>query len=252
MDCKVEVLPCLQRAADGRQNPSSSQMDFRTKLELHDTARQPAEDFARSANDRQQEQEHDLLTNRALEAHREDATRLAAFATEITQPTQHLQAKLTQVLELYSLGALAGHHLSHVPQQFAGAEPLAALAATAAPSSSPYNLPIPSAVETAALQPGEDAHGGMASARADDPQTEESLERHQQARMIGEYLASKWPQRQVQVLLRGRGIELVIRDYHLAPEEHRALVEDLLRHMPSLLQQPEQVWLNGQCVWKIK
>lgn len=60
------------------------------------------------------------------------------------------------------------------------------------------------------------------------------------------YLIRKWPERYVQVLPRGKGIEVIIRDYHLGTEEQRALVQDLTRQAVR----PESIWINGQPAWQ--
>ena len=65
------------------------------------------------------------------------------------------------------------------------------------------------------------------------------------------YLAQKWPERSSLLLPRGNGIELLIRDYHLTPDEQESLVAELLVRMRAQAAQPQQIWINGQCVWQL-
>ena len=64
------------------------------------------------------------------------------------------------------------------------------------------------------------------------------------------YLTSRWPQRHFQFLPRGKGLELLVRDYHLTSQERNELIGELARRASSMPERPQQIWLNGQSVWQ--
>lgn len=150
------------------------------------------------------------------------------------------------VLSLYGLGLRAGNHLSYVPSAFAAttlaerwtpaADNALALYQTAGrmqiqtllPSVDGNNAPERTALRVAS---DELAEG--------DPELPGSAQ-------VSAYLMRKWPERHLQVLPRGKGIEVIIRDYHLGQEEQQALVQDLTRQALC----PQSIWINGQPVWQ--
>lgn len=150
------------------------------------------------------------------------------------------------VLALYSLGLRAGKHLSYVPPLFepamqaergvAATDNARALYQTA--GGLPLPRPLPSVEDHSALEQktthlvGDD----LADAGHELPGAGPALA----------YLIRKWPERHVQVLPRGKGIEVIIRDYHLDLEEQRALVQDLTRQAVR----PQSIWINGQPAWQ--
>lgn len=150
------------------------------------------------------------------------------------------------VLELYSLGLRAGKHLSYVPQLFEQTTHVERGVAAAdnerafyqAWDGLPLQRPLPSVEYNSAFEQkaihlaGDD----LADAGHELPGASPALA----------YLVRKWPERHVQVLPRGKGIEVIIRDYHLAPEEQRALVQDLIHQAVR----PESIWINGQPAWQ--
>jgi hypothetical protein len=64
------------------------------------------------------------------------------------------------------------------------------------------------------------------------------------------YLTLKWPDRQFHFLPRGKGLELVVRDYQLSAQERDELIDELSRRASSMPERPQQIWLNGQEVWR--
>ncbi|KWU52865.1 hypothetical protein [Pseudomonas palleroniana] len=150
------------------------------------------------------------------------------------------------VLELYSLGLRAGKHLSYVPQLFElGTHAERGVAATdnerafyQAAGAVPLQRPLPSVEEHNALEQTvmHLAVEDLADAGHELPGATSALA----------YLIRKWPERHVQVLPRGKGIEVMIRDYHLGPEEQRALVQDLTHQALR----PQSIWINGQPAWQ--
>jgi hypothetical protein len=150
------------------------------------------------------------------------------------------------VLELYSLGLRAGKHLSYVPQLFEQATHVErGVAATEneravyqAGAGLPLQRPLPSVEDHSALE-----HKAVHLAGDDWADAGHELPGASPALA---YLIRKWPERHVQVLPRGKGIEVIIRDYHLGPEEQRALVQDLTR----LAVRPQSIWINGQPAWQ--
>ncbi|WP_395608100.1 hypothetical protein [Pseudomonas sp. B22129] len=151
------------------------------------------------------------------------------------------------MLELYGLGLRAGKHLSYVPQLFEQTPPVegGVAAADHAPVSNqaagglPLQRPSPSVQSHGSTPEQKAVHfagDDWADASHDLPGASPALA----------YLIRKWPERHVQVLPRGKGIEVIIRDYHLAPEEQQALVHDLTRQAVR----PESIWINGQPAWQ--
>lgn len=67
-----------------------------------------------------------------------------------------------------------------------------------------------------------------------------------QAAGVSARLAKIWPERHLLLLPKDRGIELVIRDYHLTKEDVNLLVKELQDSGSTA----EQLWVNGKRVWQ--
>lgn len=173
-----------------------------------------------------------------------------AYHTQAALLQQRQLAQLPGVVELYPLGMQAGQHLSHMPYGFlqtaeqaaqryaAMAEGQVALADTHAPEPQQVAAQAEISAAVVANSPSQlpaHAEGGEAVL------TEQ----------LSLYLAQKWPERSSVLLPRGNGIELLIRDYHLTPDEQESLVAELLVRMRAQAEQPQQIWINGQCVWQL-
>lgn len=162
---------------------------------------------------------------------------------------QRQLAQLPGVAELYPLGMQAGQHLSHLPYGFLqSAEQTAQLydamaVGQAAPSVT--RVPAPQQIAEQA-QISADAFVRNTSQQVSSTDGGEAIF----AEQLSLYPAKKWPERSSLLLPRGNGIELLIRDYHLTPDEQESLIAELLVRMRTQLAQPEQIWINGHCVWQ--
>jgi hypothetical protein len=162
---------------------------------------------------------------------------------------QRQLAQLPGVVELYPLGMRAGQHLSHLPYGFLqSAEQAAQLyGSMAVDQTAPAVTHAPAPQQTAEqAQISADAFARSSSHQVSNTEGGEAVS----AEQLSLYLAQKWPQRSSLVLPRGNGIELLIRDYHLAADEQESLVAELLVRMHAQPAQPEQIWINGRCVWQ--
>ncbi|XXE14461.1 hypothetical protein J3P89_14930 [Pseudomonas sp. Z1-14] len=152
-------------------------------------------------------------------------------------------------LELYALGAHAGHHLSYLPDVFLtesgvhGVVSIGAAQAYLAPSSA---FSVTSAISSMA--------GAVPTKGPDSPWSEPVTIEWQEAedstgRSLLSYLNGKWPDRHFQFLPRGKGLELLIRDYRLTAQERDELIDEFSRRASSMPERPQQISLNGQQVW---
>lgn len=154
----------------------------------------------------------------------------------------------TGLLELYGLGLRAGQHLSYVPQSFDAAvegewlAPAPAADGRVDQAYGPFAVqqPLPGAVSESSVDRVVMPQANETMANGDDELPSLSP--------LLSYLMRKWPERHVQILPRGKGIEVIIRDYYLGPDEQRALVRDLAHQAVR----PETLWINGQPVWQAR
>ena len=160
------------------------------------------------------------------------------------------ESRAAGVLELYALGAQAGHHLSYLPQLLLAEQGLQGVASVGMEpgcSESLNPLPIASRISlmpSAALIKSPDGSWG-------EPVEGERQEVEDFAsRQLLSYLAWKWPDRHFQFLPRGKGLELLVRDYRLTPQECDELIGELSRRASSMPERPQQIWLNGEEVWR--
>lgn len=152
--------------------------------------------------------------------------------------------------ELYVWGSLAGHHLSHVADAFDGNG----------------NVPVGFAISRAhpiadaVCQDGENVDGQsmpvvhadvvMGSGLSISAPAELNVRHASGAQSLAGFLAQRWPERRLLLLPRDQGVEIVVRDFHLSAEEQQVLSRDLQRFMPQATEPLEQIWINGQSVWK--
>jgi hypothetical protein len=251
MDFKVEVSLWNQVGLDGRQQPpmdTGSTTNFRDKLALDTPPQQPSLPPEQAA----------LVQSPSSMLHAQlpsvqvsiDAYQRLAARSPSTVGAEavhgHGEADL---VELYELGALAGHHLSQMPEQFASQTRAAVTpgllttnAAVKAPGSAvPSEQPTTVTYAVEGHQPVElhseqRPHEVPASSSA--------------TRRLEMYLTNQWPERRMQVIAHGADeAELVIRDYHLDADEQEALVADLRRHLAARPNAFTQIRLNGQSIW---
>jgi len=153
------------------------------------------------------------------------------------------------VLELYALGARAGHHLSYSPQSF-----LAAQAEAVRSSVTAEPTPSVDSSDSRLISSTPSVTGITSTKLVEQSQAQPAgLEVDGQDAVsppLLSYLTSKWPQRHFQFLPRGKGMELLVRDYHLTSQERNELIGELSRRASSMPERPQQIWLNGQSVWQ--
>jgi len=154
-------------------------------------------------------------------------------------------------LELYALGLQAGTRLSHVPAGLlASAEALYRANTTAAASDDTAAeaprattlAPAPAAAVPARGQ-GAPVPGTPARVIAD-----QALARLNEG--LGAWPGARWPQRNVLLLPRDDGVELLIRDHHLDAAEQATLLGELLRRLPGSGVDAQRIWINGHPVWQ--
>lgn len=222
-------------AADFREKLGLPSGDSKSRAEL---GKQDGKD--RSAYDAPRKEVSDVQETSELSA----SLHMAAL---IRQPQV---IHLPGTVELYPLGLQAGHHLSQVPRAFL--ETLEGVLPTLDAKTS--DKPAPVAENTVLHLQGQsqknEHHAIAATMTAQQKVFSVPGIEVAPNQQILTYLSGKHPNRNYLVLPRGSGIELFIRDYHLAPAEQEALVADLLLHMQSMSERPEHIWVNGQCVWQ--
>lgn len=232
----VDPAPGPRGTASG-----APEQDFARQVGLHDSP-------ARPQAGRQQG-----LPVQLVAGHREVLATLG-----ITQLSQVLrsesqvfyQAPAAQVLELYALGAQAGHHLSYVPQVF--------LWDWQEPSSVQIRgqgiglVPESGALEGQSQTPTTAFAGSTAGGPADAEAwpSDAADEQIPVIRQLIGYLSTRWQDRRCQLLPREQGVELLIRDYHLSAEERASLIDDLSRQLAQISERPLRIWLNGEPVWQ--
>jgi hypothetical protein len=254
MDFRVEVSLWNMYGSHNGQAPAQLNVasDFSDKLGLKtqsQTQEQHHQEQPQEAG--KQADEHEP---RAADAPLAEAALVPSVATvNVAQAMliqQHQLAQLPGVAELYPLGMQAGQHLSHLPYGFLqSAEQTDQLYdAMAAQQNAPTVTHDPVFQQTAAqAESRADAFARNTSLLARNTDVGETSSVEQ----LNRYLAQRWPQRSSLLLPRGNGVELLIRDYHLTPEEQDSLVTDLLLRMRSQNTPPQQIWINGQSVWQL-
>ncbi|EJM54444.1 hypothetical protein [Pseudomonas sp. GM48] len=160
------------------------------------------------------------------------------------------ESRAVGTLELYALGAHAGHHLSYLSQIILadqGRQGVASGGVELGYSESLNPLPIASTISlmpSAALIKSPDGSWGE-PVEVERQEVEDSA-----SRQLLSYFTWKWPDRHFQFLPRGNGLELLVRDYRLTPQERDELIDELSRRASSMPECPQQIWLNGEEVWR--
>jgi len=252
MDFKVDVSLWNQASLDGRQQPnldSDASSGFRDKLALDNGVPPPA----------QQPEPlvvvQPLLSGSQLQAPfpamgLEAYQRLDACSSNGETAANQQGHGEVDAVELYKLGALAGHHLSYLL-----ARSTASTCAIATAGPAPFEASV--AVVNAQLSPMPQASDrpeveptGFTEIPAQQPMLDEPV-LTSPAQQLQRYLSTQWAERRMQVIAHGNDeILLLIRDYHLAADEQEALVADLRHQLAAMPKQPAQVWLNGQSIWQ--
>lgn len=176
------------------------------------------------------------------------ATQLSQLLSSNSQVLH--QAPAAQVLELYALGALAGHHLSYVPQVFLWAGQESSSVQIRAQDIAV--VPAPAGLEGQPQKPIT-AFAGSSVGGAVDAETKPRDFADEQVPVIRQllgYLSTRWQDRHCQLLPREQGVELLIRDYHLSAEERSSLINELSRQLARISERPLRIWLNGEPVWQ--
>ncbi|TWC11292.1 hypothetical protein FBY06_14715 [Pseudomonas sp. SJZ085] len=160
------------------------------------------------------------------------------------------KSKAAGTIELYALGTYAGHHLSYLPDGFLteqgihGVVPVGVEQSHAAPLSSVLMASAGSFTSSEVLI--RNPYGQSGEPVGLEPQEAGSSP----SRPLLSYLTLKWPDRQFHFLPRDQGVELFVRDYQLTPQERDELIDELSRRAPSMPERPQQIWLNGQEIWR--
>ncbi|NWB95797.1 hypothetical protein HX882_07855 [Pseudomonas gingeri] len=227
-----------QQRAPQRENQGQ---DFERKLGLRDNSKLSSEQLNR------QQDLHGVFGQRSSTSAQGEAVLGQLMHTDLGRISG---AHMAGVLELYALGAHAGHHLSYAPQAFLAAQDMEALAQDAAVRASfTPSSEIPQAQErVSTLDSGAPKTVGqplIEPAPVESVETENAAARH-----LSSHLTLRWPDRNFQFLPRGKGLELLVRDYHLTPQERDVLIDELSRQASSMSEPPRQIWLNGQSVWQ--
>ncbi|MCE0460990.1 hypothetical protein [Pseudomonas uvaldensis] len=153
-------------------------------------------------------------------------------------------------LELYALGAHAGHHLSYLPDIFLMGQ--GALCVAPVQVEERYSgVSTPTLMTSSGSPiPGEILNI-CGNGQIGEPAGLELQEAESSASQpLLSYLTWKWPDRQFHFLPRGKGLELFVRDYQLTAQERDELIEELSRRASSMPERPQQIWLNGQEIWR--
>lgn len=153
--------------------------------------------------------------------------------------------------KLYEMAGRATGHLSYL----AGPTP----ALTALPS----RVPVPgdevvacrgpsvalSATDTVSSPTAQPDHAAPLQGRQLPPLSATSSALPTTPSLLQTTLSRLWPERNVQVLARGDGFDLLVRDYHLGPDDQQRLVNELTQRLQQQADVPRNLWLNGQQLW---
>ncbi|WP_431495036.1 hypothetical protein [Pseudomonas brassicacearum] len=240
----VKVGVSLWTMAADQQRPPARETqakDFERKIGLHDQS--PA------SNENTGQQHNPQMMSEQRLAH--SAVAEADLARVVQLRSVGVSESMTAgALELYALGAHAGHHLSYLPDVFLAEPGVHSVAsidteqAYSAPSSSLPTTSMIAPMPGAALMSSPDRPWG------DPVGIEQQGAEDSTSRQLLSYLSGKWPDRHFQFLPRGKGIELLVRDYRLTSQERDELIDELSRRASSMPERPQQIWLNGQPIWR--
>jgi hypothetical protein len=229
--------------ADQQRTPvrETQDRDFERKIGLRDRStmsdKKPAHESGEPA----------LPGQRSLNAGflQAEAGRTPRMESSETSPS-----KSGGALELYALGAHAGRHLSFLPDMFLeehGISDVASVGHGYGSSTTMDSLPIAAAISLlpSALLINPPGAQVAEPVRIEQQETDISVSRQ----LLG-YFGGRWPDRHFQFLPRGKGLELLVRDYQLTPQERDELIGELSRRASSMPERPQQIWLNGEEVWR--
>lgn len=160
------------------------------------------------------------------------------------------ESKAVGALELYALGMHAGRHLSYFPDMFqeglgiSGVAPIVEeYSYSAAQSSSSVDSAIFLMPSAFLIKNSEGQSEGTVGIKREEIEVSTS-------RQLLSYFSGRWPDRHFQFLPRGKGLELLVRDYQLTSQERDELINELSRRASSMPERPQYIWLNGTEVWR--
>lgn len=159
---------------------------------------------------------------------------------------QIAQKPETGLLELYGLGLRAGSHLSYVPQFFWASVQSERQTPMPVVDDGKCQVAVAPQVQEQRSWASDDGYSDQMPPHLVSEVLVDSRNELSDTTPMLTYLMRKWPERHVQILPRGKGIEVIIRDYHLSLDEQLTLVQDLTRQAGR----PETIWINGQSVWQ--
>ncbi|WP_338474627.1 hypothetical protein V3H56_11225 [Pseudomonas sp. MS646] len=240
MAVKVEASLWTMTADHRAPVRETKARDFERKLGLSDHASTPNDStgWQRDVQASPQQHPHSVVPDA-------DLTRILR-----PRPADASDPRSAGALELYALGARAGHHLSYRPDAFLAGPDIRSVATVDAMQG--YSVPlsaVPFPSTTSLMSIAVATAGPVALWDVAVGSQQQGLEGTSQVQFLS-YLTRKWPDRHFQFLPRDKGIELVVRDYRLTSLEHDELVEELSRRAASMSERPQQIWLNGREVWR--
>jgi len=242
MAVKVGTSLWVMRADQQRPPVRDTQaMDFERRIGLH--VHSPA-----SSDSKSQQRPQQAISEQRLA--RADLAETTLARVEQVRSVGMSESTSAEALELYALGAHAGHHLSYLPDAFVEQQGMHSVASVDIEQASREHwsdLPITSAIffMSSGAPPASPGRPGPEPVGIEQSDAENST-----SRQLLSYLNGKWPDRHVQFLPRDKGVELLIRDYRLTSQERDELRDDLARLAPSMPERPQQIWLNGEQIWR--
>lgn len=159
--------------------------------------------------------------------------------------------RTNDIVALYDLGQLAGHHLSYAPSGLdTGNEQFSLTELTPDKPLLRSGKTMPTADTSVALHHQET--GAWMSSAVSDGEYSTPLEqaRNSASTTLSELMVRRWPERSLMILPRESGLEIVLRDYHLTREESDQLARDLQSYFGGSDEPLEQIWVNGHCLWQ--
>lgn len=240
----VKVGASLWTMAADQQRPPARETqakDFERKIGLHDQSPTSNESAGQQRNPQ-------VMSEQRL-AH--SAMAEADLARVMQLRSGGASASMTaEALELYALGAHAGHHLSYLPDVFLAEPGVHSVASIGAEQV--YSAPSSALSTTSAMfsMPGAVSTKGPDRPWSEPVTIEQQGAEDSTSHPLLSYLNGKWSDRHFQFLPRGQGIELLVRDYRLTAQERDELIDELSRRASSMPERPQQIWLNGQQVWR--
>lgn len=247
MDFKVEVsLWTNNNSATGHLQAAESQG---SSLEFHDRLKQ--------GSTNQELPEHQGASQETPSAPYDAAGMHIPTSAHDWIAEPHLamnQGTTSHMLELYTLGASAGRHLSYIAEGRSEHSPLrneiASSQAVAEQPVAPANSVPASAF--AAASPSEAMQAIPLGAPTSIPERSTAATTRSDSPEPAQHrLPERWQERNIILLTGEQGTEVLVRDYQLSEQEHDELLQELLRTSRTLSAQPRQIWINGRSVWPL-